>query len=103
MIWWNLRLPVPQRSHAVAGMVLVAVLALAATVGSWRQKRWGYALAIPLCARENIMAVHSYYSQPVAFRFDDILGIALAGIPVGVGMIAAIVLLLAPREKVEGI
>ena len=44
--------------------IVLTVAAAVATVGSWKEKRWGYILAVLLCARENIVAVRSFYSQP---------------------------------------
>jgi hypothetical protein len=101
IVWWELSLPPTQRSQGIPMTVVLAIVAAATTVGSWKEKPWGYILAILLCARENIVAVQFYYSQPAGFNFRDIFAVALSGIPLAGGMIAAIVLLVDRYSKKE--
>jgi len=100
LVWWQLTLPAAQRSPAVPATVIFAIIATVATIGTWKEKPWGYILAILLCARENIVAVRSFYSYPAQFRPGDIFGLALSGVPVAVGMIAALVLLVHHYSKI---
>jgi hypothetical protein len=83
-------------------MLVIAVLAIISSIGSWREKPWGYFLAILLCAGENVMAVKGFYSQPANFRFGDIFGLALSGVPLAGGTIAAFLLLFAHYGKKPG-
>src|SRR5215213_6817108 len=90
MIWLQMGLPGAQRLPGLPATILVAALAGLATVGTWRERPWGFLLTILLCARENIAAVRSFYSYPANFRTGDIFAQVLSGIPVALGMIAAL-------------
>lgn len=98
IVWWQLGLATVQRSAGIPANAILAIAAAAASIGSWREKSWGYILAILLCARENISAFQAFSTQPAHFRVGDFFGLALSGVPVALGMIAAIVLLLTRRS-----
>ena len=91
--WWLFSFSPQTPGGGIIVGVLIGAAAVAALVGSWRERPWGYVLVLLLATLENLLTIFEHFALEANPRIEDLLSIALSGLPLFAAILAAALLL----------